>query len=72
MSDILMPGMDGCQLASVVSEKYPEIKIQLVSGYSERRSLAAIDESLYKQALTKPVKFETWLNRVYELLHLGP
>ena len=72
ISDILMPGMDGCQLASIVSEKYPEIKIQLVSGYSERRSLAAIDESLYKQALTKPVKFETLLNRVYELLHLGP
>lgn len=33
-SDVMMPGMTGLQLARVVSELYPHVKIVLTSGYT--------------------------------------
>lgn len=33
LSDIRMPGMSGLQLAETIREKYPAIKIVLMSGY---------------------------------------
>lgn len=33
-SDVVMPGMDGYELAAQVAANYPEVKIQLASGYS--------------------------------------
>jgi PAS domain S-box-containing protein len=36
-SDVIMPGMDGYELASRVNEGYPDIKIQMASGFSDMR-----------------------------------
>jgi CheY-like chemotaxis protein len=33
-SDVMMPGMNGLQLADAVSELYPHVKIVLTSGYT--------------------------------------
>jgi CheY-like chemotaxis protein len=33
-SDVMMPGMNGLQLADAVSELYPRVKIVLTSGYT--------------------------------------
>ena len=44
ITDMVMPGMSGAELASIVREKIPGIKILLASGYSEeiaRRELAS-------------------------------
>lgn len=32
-TDVMMPGMNGLELADAVSEKYPTVKIVLTSGY---------------------------------------
>lgn len=32
-TDIMMPGMDGLELADAISERYPTVKIVLTSGY---------------------------------------
>lgn len=42
-SDIMMPGMTGLELASVVRKLYPEVKIVLASGYTSPTLLAASD-----------------------------
>jgi CheY-like chemotaxis protein len=39
-SDVMMPGMNGLQLASVVKGLYPQIKIVLTSGYTSPALLA--------------------------------
>ncbi len=67
MSDIVMPEMDGIQLAKIVKEKYPEIKIQLVSGYSDRRDFEKVDPELEKNILNKPFNSQTMLLRFQEL-----
>lgn len=59
-SDIVMPGMTGLQLADVVREIYPAVKIVLVSGYVQRETLAG-REQRYTVA-TKPYRIETILN----------
>jgi CheY-like chemotaxis protein len=33
LTDVMMPGMSGLQLAETVREKYPSVKIVLMSGY---------------------------------------
>jgi len=53
-SDIIMPEMDGYELAAIVKEKYPSVKIQLVSGFSREREQDSIDDELQKNILLKP------------------
>ena len=69
ISDIIMPGMDGYQLAAIVKEKYPAIKIQLASGFSDERNVGMIDESLQQNLLLKPFNSQVLLLRIRELLY---
>lgn len=67
LTDIRMPGMDGLELASQVSSLFPEIKIILLSGYT--------DFSYAKQAISigveeyfiKPVNIEELLSKIEEI-----
>src|SRR4029078_2954924 len=34
-SDVIMPGMNGVELASIIRERYPGLPVILTSGYSE-------------------------------------
>ena len=67
MTDIVMPEMDGIQLAKIVKEKYPNIKIQLVSGYADRGDFEEVDAELEKNILNKPFNSQTLLVRFQEL-----
>ena len=44
ISDIMMPGMDGITLVRLVRVEYPEIRVILISGYSE--NMACSSETL--------------------------
>lgn len=69
LSDVVMPEMDGYQLASIVKEKHPTVKIQLASGFSDdRQKNYTIDDSLHKNLLDKPFKSQKLLKRIRELL----
>ena len=69
LSDVIMPEMDGFQLAKVVSEKYPAIKIQLASGYTDNRESEYKNESWYNEILYKPINGKALLLRIRELLN---
>ena len=69
ISDIIMPEMDGYQLAANVKEKYPSIKIQLISGFTDARNVGMVDENLQKNILFKPFNSQSFLQRVHELLN---
>ena len=68
ISDVIMPEMDGYQLASIVQEKYPDIKIQMVSGFTDDSHLAIKDKSLHENLLHKPYKMKLVLKRIRSLL----
>jgi PAS domain S-box-containing protein len=68
LSDIIMPKMSGYDLAKIVSEKYPDIKIQLASGYSSEQPLQ--QEPLHSPILRKPFRSAELLNTVAALLNV--
>ena len=68
LSDVLMPEMDGYQLASIVQERYPAIKIQMVSGFSEKSNRTKETDKLHDSLIYKPYKARILLKRIRLLL----
>ena len=69
ISDVIMPEMDGYQLAAVVKDKYPNVKIQLASGYTDETNRETIDKDLQKTLLAKPFSSQELLQRVHALIN---
>ncbi len=69
ITDIIMPDMDGYALAAIVQQKYPDIKIQLASGFSGKDYARQVDENLLKNLLQKPYNIEALLKKIRTLLH---
>lgn len=68
LSDVIMPEMNGYQLASIVQEKHPDIKIQMASGFTDDSQLGIKDESLHENLLRKPYQAQLVLKRIRSLL----
>ncbi len=69
LSDVVMPEVDGIQLATLVSELYPKVIIQLMSGYSGERDH---DAPWGTNMLQKPFDNEQLLLRIRTLLDAEP
>lgn len=67
-SDIIMPEMDGHELARQVRQQFPQIKIQLVSGYSQVGDAAHERDELYEKLLHKPFNSDDVLRCIKELM----
>ncbi len=63
LTDVIMPGMNGYQLASQVRKKYPSIKIIIASGYNDEANLHNSTNLSY-QYLDKPFRSEDLLNTI--------
>jgi YesN/AraC family two-component response regulator len=63
-----MPEMDGYQLANKLVERYPKLKIQLISGFTDDRHLENINDELHVNLLYKPINSITLVKRIRELL----
>ena len=68
ISDIIMPIMDGHILVEKVKMLYPDIKIQLISGYINPEEVPESNKELYRALLKKPVSASDLLQRVNQLL----
>ena len=71
ISDIVMPGMDGFQLADRMVERYPKLKVLFVSGYDPE----SMDRSLELRArsgfLSKPFSLGALQETVHETMTHG-
>ena len=67
-TDIIMPKMDGYELAAQVSRLYPEVKIQLVSGFNESHHSDKVDPNLKQATLAKPYSANSLLNTIQKLI----
>jgi len=68
VSDVIMPEMDGYQLAKTVQETFPKVKIQLVSGFSGSEHHDLVNGDLHKNMLNKPFNSKTLLQKIRKLL----
>ena len=64
VSDVIMPKIDGFQLAGKAQDLYPQMKIQLVSGYNDNIENTHVDKNLKEQSLHKPFSREVFLSRI--------
>ena len=68
LSDVIMPGMDGYQLATEVNKKYPDIKIQMTSGFTGKASSNITNQTWHDNRLHKPLNLVDLVKRVRTLL----
>ncbi len=68
ISDVIMPEMDGYQLADYVTKNYPQVKIQMCSGFSDYSHISLVNETLYQNRLYKPVSSEKLYKSIRNLL----
>lgn len=71
ISDVVMPGMDGYKLARQIHKKYPDVKIQLCSGYTDgyqRDNETQFEQQLHLDLLPKPYVPDVLLNKIRDLL----
>lgn len=68
ITDIIMPEMDGYELANVILQRYPEMKLQLVSGFTDNRHQGKVPDELQQNLLYKPVNSKVLIKQVREIL----
>lgn len=68
LSDVIMPGMGGLALAAELRERFPEVKLLLMSGYPSRDSLQGDEGELDGPFLSKPFSFGELCAKISELL----
>ena len=68
-SDVIMPDMDGYELAAVAMKKYPDLKVQMTSGfYSRDVQREPHIKQLEQNLIQKPYNEKTVLTRLRVLL----
>ena len=72
LTDVMMPGMNGCQLAERLLAEYPSMRILFMSGYAE--DVLAMNVGLVPGAafLGKPFKPKALVTKVREVLDAPP
>ena len=69
ITDVVMPGMNGQELAETVRSKQADIKIIFMSGYTEHILEQDLISSDLKQAfLRKPISIDMLIHKVREVL----
>jgi len=68
ISDVIMPGMDGYELASKVKVEFPCVKILMVSGFDDTGRVDDTGTELKARVLAKPYSSRDLLERVRRLL----
>lgn len=68
LSDVIMPGINGYQLAEKIRKRFPGTKIQLVSGFDNIRCYTGQDKKLRHNLLVKPFTSKELLKKVRALL----
>jgi CheY-like chemotaxis protein len=68
-SDINMPGMTGLELLEQVKEKFPNIKISMISAYGDKDNYEKAIGSGAKEFFTKPIDFDSLKEEIKGLMN---
>jgi len=68
-SDINMPGVTGLELLDQVKEKFPHIKISMISAYGDKDNYEKAIESGAKEFFTKPIDFDSLRAEIRDLIN---
>lgn len=69
ITDMVMPGISGSELAKIVKERIPSIKIILASGYSEEIAKKDLSNSDNFDFMAKPFSLGDLTKKVFDVLN---
>ena len=72
ITDVVMPGWTGPELAVRLTEKFPALKSLFMSGYSDRAICAKGNLKPGTAYLAKPFSREQLLEKVHQMLGMTP
>ncbi len=68
VTDLVMPGRDGRDLARRIKRRYPTVPILLVTGQDLDKPDWAIPEGMFQAVFTKPLNFDRFLGTLGGLM----
>ena len=68
-SDINMPGMTGLELLDIVRQRYPNIKVSMISAYGDQQNYEKAIQSGAKEFFTKPIDFDSLKKEISSLIN---
>lgn len=68
-SDINMPGMTGLELLIVLKERFPDIKVSMISAYGDGENYNRAKASGAQQFFTKPIDFDSLKKEINQLIN---
>jgi DNA-binding response OmpR family regulator len=71
LSDINMPGMNGLELLRILKEKFPDLKVFMITAYGDERTYQTARVYGADDYITKPVNFDTLKNKIINQLVWG-
>ncbi len=72
MTDMVMPGISGQELAAQLRQKGAVARVVYMSGYAEQAALQAQEQDVFSKLLTKPFSRTTLLRTIREMISLKP
>jgi two-component system cell cycle sensor histidine kinase/response regulator CckA len=71
ITDLVLPGMSGAQIAETINRKRPALGIIVISGYGDREAGMLDGLSAPGMFMQKPIRSETLLRNVQGILRRG-
>ena len=67
LSDINMPGMTGLELLKVIKERYPRLRVFMISAYGDEENYRKAQQYGADDFVNKPVDFDLLKKKIIEL-----
>lgn len=67
LSDINMPGMNGLELLKIIKEKFPKLKVFMITAYGDEDNYRIAMEYGADDYINKPVEFDTLKGKILDL-----
>ncbi|AFZ06882.1 response regulator receiver protein [Oscillatoria nigro-viridis PCC 7112] len=67
LSDINMPGMNGLELLRITKEKFPDLKIFMITAYADETNYQTAMAYGSDDYITKPVNFDELKEKIFTI-----
>ena len=69
LTDVVMPRLEGGELAAELQRKRPGLATLFISGYTDQRLMTRLPDNPRPMVLQKPIKLRDLLNTIGEVMH---
>jgi len=66
LSDINMPGMTGLELLKIVKDRFPQIRVSIITAYGDDQNYKTAMKTGAEHYFTKPIDFEQVKKDVFD------